>query len=121
MKSLKYAKYAKYALVFLLLFLCCFPAASPALGAQVYTLKATLVHAEGDGSAIVIQLHDGSRREVSVPVAKNCRFLDLTERKEKTFDAFTQRYMTQTIEVDFIEQGNDYLIVECRGRVIVIL
>jgi len=115
---MKPLKYASFALIFLFLFLGC----STATAEEVYTLNVTFISLNESGTEMLVQFFDnGKIVEESVSIAEDCRFLDLTERKEINFATFVERYMTCMIEIDFIivhgdkENDDNYLVIECRG------
>ena len=117
MKTLKYA--------LALLLICCLLTATVA-GASVYTLEATLigvdVNDEGSAELTVILVHNDL--EVTIGVAEDSVFYAITETEppmEITFDQFVEFFMYSRIEFDFIVYEDNYLIVEGRNILILVM
>ena len=120
-------KTLKYALVFIL-FLCWLLLAhvNPAQSAEIYTLETILIGVSENGDdghnpeLTILLLEDG--REVDIGVAEDCRFFDLSKNEQTTLDVFVERFAKKShrLEIDFVEHKDDYLIIECRGRVMYI-
>ena len=106
----------KYALVFLFLILCCFSAEAANSKQDEYMLEVFFTGVEEDG-AIRIQV-PGSM-EISLGVAKDCRFFDRATMKEMAFPDFVKRFLFSKMEIVFVEDGEDDIIIECRGMILI--
>ena len=107
-------KRSRYAVLFLSLFLSAL--AMEARPAQGTELEVLLLGLDENGEMVVLFVDGMEIIEESITTTEDCRFVDIAENEQITFEAFVKRFIGQEIKVVFAEREGNYFVIECRGE-----